>query len=128
MSQALIDMLLRDTDCARVDGRSLDGFLNTPGAAVLFVAGFNAKRGETGDVAVVLRELLLDFPGTLRGGLVAAEAEPTVQTRFKAPVVPCLIVLRDGEPVAKLPGIKDWEDYVRAVKEAVGDSEQMGNA
>lgn len=120
MSQALIDMLLRDTDCARVDGRSLDQFLAAPGAAVLFVAGFNAKRSETGDVAVVLRELLLDFPGRLRGALVAAETEPTVQTRFKAPVVPCLIVLRDGEAVAKLSGIKDWDDYVRAVKDAVG--------
>ena len=121
MTSALIDMMLRDTGCPQLDRGALDDFLAPGGAAALFIAGFNAKRPETGDVAVIFREMLLDFHGRLRGALVSREAETTVQQRFKAPVVPCVVVLRDGEPVARLNGIKDWEDYVRAVRSATAE-------
>ena len=120
MTSALIEMMQRDTGCPRVDGAALDDFLRPGGATALFIAGWHAKRPETGDVAVIFREMLLDFGTDLRGALVAKEAEPMVQQRFKAPVVPCVVILRDGEPVARLSGIRDWSDYVGAVRTAMG--------
>jgi len=113
----LIDRLQHLTGTPVLDMAGINAFLSAaPGLSVLFIAGQLAGgRPETGDVAVVLTELLSHYRGRLRAALVAAASEPAVQKRYAAPVVPSLVFLRDGIPVGVLPRIKDWDEYLDAI-------------
>jgi len=93
---------LADAGCAVLDAAAIDAFLAPPGLAALLITGDPAKRPEALDVAVVLNELLGRYGATLRAAIVGRAAEPALQARFRAPVVPTLLLLRDGEAVARL--------------------------
>jgi len=101
-----------------VDALSLDAFLSAPGLsphALLFFAGDPEQRSETGDVAIILPQLLQAFDGRLRAGLVAASAEAALKERFHVGVFPSLVVTRGGETLGVLPKVYDWSDYVARI-------------
>ncbi|MDO9709327.1 thioredoxin domain-containing protein [Paracraurococcus lichenis] len=95
--------------CPALDAAALEGFAAGPGLRVLLVAGDPAKRPEAVDAAVILVELLKAYP--VAAARAAPAAEAAAQSRFGAAVLPCLVFLRDGTPVGKLPGVKDWDAY-----------------
>ncbi|MGD9540732.1 hydrogenase accessory protein [Methylocystis sp.] len=103
-----------------VDDLSLDDFLDTASKervqVLLFLSGDGANRPETGDVAVVLPELLLHFSDRLRGAVIAPEAEERLRARLHAYVSPSLVVMRGPEPVGVLPKIWDWADYIAKIE------------
>ena len=103
-----------------VDDLSLDDFLDhaSKGRAqvLLFLSGDRANRPETGDVAVVLPELLSHFSNRLRGAVIAPEAEERLRARLHAYVSPSLVVIRGRGPVGVLPKIWDWADYIAKIE------------
>jgi hydrogenase-1 operon protein HyaE len=103
-----------------VDDLSLDDFLDTASKervqVLLFLSGDGANRPETGDVAVVLPELLSHFSDRLRGAVIAPEAEERLRARLHAYVSPSLVVMRGREPVGVLPKIWDWADYIAKIE------------
>lgn len=106
-----------------VDRETIDAFL-APAAGeaehtLLFFSGDPATRAETLDVAVVMPEILATFQRRLRGAVVAREAEGVLASRFLVAVQPSLVVTRRGEPVAVLPKIRDWSEYMAAIEAAL---------
>jgi hydrogenase-1 operon protein HyaE len=110
---------LAEAGCPVLETDAIAAFLAPPGLALLLITGDPAQRREALDVAVVLKELLDRYAGRVRAAVAARGAEPALQTRFRAPVVPTLLLLREGEPVARLPRIRDWADYLAAIDAAL---------
>lgn len=75
----LLRRLIERAQLPLVDEVSLEAFLDgvsqERAQALLFLSGDGANRPETGDVAVVLPELLSHFSDRLRGAVIAPEAE-----------------------------------------------------
>ena len=114
-----------ETFCARtglkpLNAAELDAFLGLigDGHALLFFSG-SPSRPETFDVAMVLPEILKTFSGRLSGALVAPEAEAAVKAKFQVFVAPSLCVTRGGQPVAVLPKILDWAEYLQKINAAL---------
>jgi hydrogenase-1 operon protein HyaE len=105
---------------ATVDEGSVDAFLAVAAGecphALLFFTGDPAVRGESLDVAVVLPELLMAFPGRLRAAVVARCAEDALKGRFHVQVVPSLVVTRGLVTLGVMPRIRDWAAYVATVQ------------
>ena len=118
-SIAIEDMLERGL-LQRVDARNLDNFLQAQGLQVLFFAGSNSQRSDAHDVAVALREVLKDYGGAVRAGLVAEENEADLQPRFRILALPSLALVLDGETLEVIPRVRDWSDYVRAFHRYLG--------
>jgi len=116
----LLRRLIDQAGLPLVDERSLDDFLDgVSGAgahALLFFSGDGARRPETGDVAIVLPELLSHFFPRLRGAVIAPDAEQGLRARLHAYVSPSLVVMRGRAPVGVLPKIWDWADYIAKIE------------
>jgi hydrogenase-1 operon protein HyaE len=119
MTYPLLDALAARADLPTVDEANIDAFLAEGPHALLFFSGAAAPRPETSDVAAVLPEILRAFAGRLRGAIVAPEAEAALKSRFQVYVAPSLCVARGAEPVAVLPKILDWADYVQKIEAAL---------
>lgn len=106
-----------------VDETTIDAFL-APAAGeaehtLLFFTGDPATRSETLDVAVVMPEILATFQRRLRGAVVARAAEGGLAARFRVAVHPSLVVTRGGDPIAVLPKIRDWSEYMEKIDAAL---------
>lgn len=113
---ALIAALTHRHGLPTVDADSLDAFLapaaSEPAHAILFFSGDPEQRGDSGDVAVVLPELLATFAGRFRAAVVARDAETTLKARCRVDVFPSLVVLRGATILDVLPRIRDWSEYL----------------
>ncbi len=123
MNDPVLNALAGRSGLFWADEANIDAFL-APAAgeaahALLFFSGAAAPRPETSDVAAVLPEILRAFAGRLRGAIVAPEAEASLKSRFQIYVTPSLCVTRGGEPVAVLPKILDWSDYLGRIEAAL---------
>ena len=113
---ALIAALTTRHGLPVVDAETLDAFL-TPAAgepqhALLFFTGDPDQRSDSGDVAVVLPELLAAFPGRYRAAVAARPAEAALKARCRVEVLPSLVLLRGASVLDVLPRIRDWSDYL----------------
>lgn len=123
MSSRFLDALVQRAGLPLVDETNIDAFLAPAEGecrhALLFFSGAAAPRPESSDVAAVLPEILRAFAGRLRGAIVAPEAEARLKGRFQVFVAPSLSVTRGTEPVAVMPKILDWADYVNKIEAAL---------
>jgi len=123
MPSALIRALATRNSLPTVDASSIEAFLapgrGEPEHTLLFFTGEPKQRAESDDVAVVLPQILRAFEGKLRAAVVSRAAEDELKARFHVLVVPSLAVTRGATPLAVIPKIKDWSDYVRIVLAAL---------
>ncbi|MEL7030522.1 MAG: hydrogenase accessory protein [Pseudomonadota bacterium] len=119
MSYPLIDALLQSPSVRQVDASTVDDFLSDGAAPlkVLFFTGDPEKKLETGDVAVVLRELVAQHTNEMQAAVVAREAEADLKKREKVTVTPSLAFYANGDRVKIIPKIQDWEVYAAAIPE-----------
>ncbi|KJS41487.1 MAG: hypothetical protein VR70_04925 [Rhodospirillaceae bacterium BRH_c57] len=101
----LVARLTTDHGVPLVDDASLP---TDAGLTAVFLPGAS---GESGDVAVVLPELLKAFAGRLSAAVAAPEAEAALAARFAVFVTPALVFLRGGEQVGALTKVRDWAVY-----------------
>lgn len=119
----LIERLAAAPQAQWVDRASLETFRAGPGDAALLLWSDPVRFPECLDVAVVLPELRrhLSAGGTprFRIGVVTAEAEDALARMFGATRRPAIVFLRDGAYVATVSGMHDWDDFVRAIDDAL---------
>jgi len=123
MTSPLIAALGERYGLPTVDETTIDAFL-APAAGeaehtLLFFTGDPASRSETLDVAVVMPEILATFQQRLRGAVVARAAEAALAARFRVAVPPSLVVTRRADPIAVLPKIRDWSEYMEKIDAAL---------
>ncbi|SCM75219.1 Hydrogenase expression/formation protein HupG [uncultured Pleomorphomonas sp.] len=113
---ALIAALTARHGLPVVDADSIDAFLapaaGEPDHALLLFTGDPNQRADSGDVAVVLPELIAAFPGRFRAGVVARSAEAALKIRCRVEVFPSLVVLGGSIVLDVLPRIRDWSEYI----------------
>lgn len=115
----LMQRLIDRHGAAAVDLASIDAWLAHPGEQVLFFSGDPVRFPECLDVAVVLPELQSQFGQRFRIGVVLRADEDALARRFGVQHWPSLVFVRDGQYVAAVAGMKDWDIYLREVAEAL---------
>ena len=120
MDNSAVDQMLESGALCRVGAEDLDEFLAGDQLAVLFFAGGKSQRGDAHDVAVALREILRDYPGGIRAGLVEPSEETDLQPRFRVLVAPSLALVHGGSTLEVIPRVRDWSDYAGAFQRYLG--------
>jgi hypothetical protein len=116
-----VDDMLATGLLQRVSADSLEQFLAGDVLGVLFFAGGKSHRADAHDVAVALREIIKDYAGSVRAGLVEEEDEAELQPRFRVLVSPSLALVHGGATLEVIPRVRDWSDYARAFQRYLGN-------
>ena len=98
-----------------VRAESFDAFARRPGHTLLFFTEDPARFKETLDLAVIVPELARAFPGRFAVGVLLPEAARAVQPRYGFRRWPALVVVRDGEYVGAVDGLRNWDEYLAEV-------------
>jgi hydrogenase-1 operon protein HyaE len=115
----LAERLITQHGAQPITLQTLDDWLAHDGDQVLFFSGDPVRFPEGADVAVVLPELQAAFGARFRVGVVRREDEDRIARRFGAQHWPSLVFVRDGQYVATVAGMKDWDVYLREVAQAL---------
>ena len=98
-----------------VRAESFDAYARRPGATLLFFTEDPARFKETLDLAVIVPELARAFPGRFAVGVLLPEAARALQPRYGFRRWPALVVVRDGEYVGAVDGLRNWDEYLTEV-------------
>ncbi|MFO1312080.1 MAG: hydrogenase [Burkholderiales bacterium] len=98
-----------------LDAAGIDAFADAPGHAMLMFIDDPVRLKETLDLAVIVPELARAFAGRFRVGVLLPEAGRAVHARYGFRRWPAVVVLRDGEYVGAIDGLRDWGEYVEAL-------------
>ncbi len=126
MDNFAVDDMLATGLLQRVSRNNLEEFLTGDELAVLFFAGGKSQRADAHDVAVALREIIRDYPGSVRAGLVDEGDEAALQPRFRVLVSPSLALVHRGDTLEVIPRVRDWGDYARAFQRYLGNPQRTG--
>ncbi|HEX4884246.1 MAG TPA: hydrogenase [Casimicrobiaceae bacterium] len=97
---------------AELDAATFDTWIAAPGHALLLFVEEPAKLKETLDLAVIAPELVRAFPGTFRPAVLMPQAARAIAVRYGFRRWPALVVLRDGQYVGAIDGLRNWDEYV----------------
>ncbi len=64
---------------------------------------------------MIVPELARAFAGRFRVGVLLPEAGRALHTRYGFRRWPAIVVLRDGDYVGAIDGLRDWGEYVAAM-------------
>lgn len=112
----LVRRLVDEGRAQAVTHETLTDWAAHPGDHVLFFSGDAAQFGEGPDVAVVLPELQAAGGKRFDIGVVPRGEEEALARRFGVNRWPSLVFVREGGYVGTLPGMRDWGDFVDAVR------------
>ena len=90
-------------------------FTRRAGHTLLFFTEDPARFKETLDLAVIVPEIARAFPGRFTVGVLLPEAARAIAPRYGFRRWPGLVVLRDGEYVGAVDGLRNWDDYLTEV-------------
>jgi hydrogenase-1 operon protein HyaE len=88
-----------------------DAFAARSGDTLLFFADDPERIKETLDLAVILPEIANAFPGRFEVGVLLPAVANAVAPRYGVRRWPALVLLRDGQYVGAIEGIRDWDEY-----------------
>lgn len=111
----LIDQLFSKHGCTEVDAGSLDSFSRQSGHTLLLFTEDPMRVRETLDLAVIAPELSRAFPGRFRVGVLLPEAARPLHARYGFRRWPALVMLRDGDYVGAIDGLRNWDEYLQEV-------------
>lgn len=116
MSLPLVNLLIDQHGLAALtDVAAAQSFAAADRPGVMFFPGHTARAAETGDVAVILPELMKAF-SNMEGAVIAAECEKEAAAAFGVMVYPCLVFVRSGIVLGMVPKVRDWADYVARIR------------
>ncbi len=115
MPSPLIDALTTRHGFATVNEATVAAFLRANGDCVLFFAGDAGRLVESDDVAVILPELLKQFP-QLTPALVEKPAERPLQLKYRFNAFPALVFLRGEGYLGAISRLLGWQEYLSEVR------------
>lgn len=115
----LVQRLIDAHGAEAVTPDSLAAWRAAAGHRALFFSGDPVRFGEALDFAVILPELRAAAPRRFEIGVVPREHEEAIARVFGVQRWPSIVFLRDGAYQATVSGMRDWEDFVSAVREAL---------
>jgi hydrogenase-1 operon protein HyaE len=112
----LVEQLFSRHGFAPVDVDSLDAFAAAPGHALLVFTEDPVRYKETLDLAVIAPEVARAFAGCFRVGVLLPAEARKVAPRYGFARWPALVVLKDGQYVGAIDGLRNWEEYVEEMQ------------
>lgn len=116
--ESLHPLLLRMrqlTGAALLDVDEVDDWVKLPGAAMLVFAEEPDRYKETLDLAVVVPELHAARPRAFRVGLLRPVVARAIAPRYGFARWPAFVMLRDGQYLGAVDGVRDWDVYLAEV-------------
>lgn len=108
----LLKRLVAETGAAVLGPDDFDAWVSEPGAAMLVFAEDPERYKETLDIAVIVPELHAARPGAFRVALLPPVASRALAPRYGFARWPAFVMLRDGQYLGAVDGIRDWDVYV----------------
>ncbi len=107
----LLSRLVRETGAATLSAESFDDWAGRPGLAMAVFAEDPERFKETLDLAVVVPELHVAGGRRFRVGLLPPAASRAIAPRYGFARWPAFVMLRDGQYLGAVDGIRDWDVY-----------------
>jgi hydrogenase-1 operon protein HyaE len=109
----LFARLVEETGAAVLqDATAFDEWAARPGAAMVVFAEDPDRFKETLDLAVIVPELHASCRRAFRVALLPPAASRLLAPRFGFARWPAFVMLRDGQYLGAVDGIRDWDVYV----------------
>ncbi len=110
-----LDALTTKHGFVTVDDTMVDAFLKAHTNSVLFFAGDPERLLETHDVAVILPEIVKQFPN-IAPALVDRRAERALQLRYRFNAFPALVFLRGESYLGAISRLLGWHEYLSEIR------------
>ncbi|MBV1790146.1 hypothetical protein KQ940_18985 [Marinobacterium sp. D7] len=123
MTHPLLDQLTSRYGYPLLESQGFEAFVEAQSYSVLFFAGNPNRFPETLDVAVILPELLKQFP-QLSAALIAEESEHRLQGRYNFNAWPTLVFLKQGRYLGALSRVHNWDEYRREIQRILATEPQ----
>jgi hydrogenase-1 operon protein HyaE len=98
-----------------IDATNIDAFAAAPGFSLLLFTEDPMRVRETLDLAVIVPEIARTFAGRMRVGVLLPEAARDLHARYGFRRWPAFVVLRDGQYIGAVDGLRDWNEYVQTM-------------
>ncbi|HVO91076.1 MAG TPA: hydrogenase [Casimicrobiaceae bacterium] len=108
----LIEQLFTRHGFESVNADNVDAFIQRPGVALLVFLEEPARIKETLDIAVIVPQLVRAFAGAFTVGVLLPAASRALHDRFGVLRYPALAVVRDGQRIGAVEGLRAWDDYL----------------
>ena len=108
----LLQRLVQATDAAVLGPDNFDAWAAAPGAAMVVFAEDPERFKETLDLAIVVPELHSACGGAFRVALLPPAASRALVSRYGFARWPAFVMLRDGQYLGAVDGIRDWDVYL----------------
>lgn len=107
----LLVRLVYQTGAAILDPSTFDAWARQPGPAMVVFAEDPERFKETLDLAVIVPELHATGGKGFRVGLLPPAASRAIAPRYGFARWPAFVMLRDGQYLGAVDGIRDWDVY-----------------
>ena len=104
--------LVKETSAAVLAPDTFDAWSQQSGLAMVVFAEDAERFKETLDMAVVVPELHLAAGRAFRVGLLPPAASRALAPRYGFARWPAFVMLRDGDYLGAVDGIRDWDVYL----------------
>ena len=108
----LLARLVAQTGAAVLDPATFESWANQPGTAMLVFVDEPDRHKETLDLAVIVPELNAARAHQFRIALLPPAASKALAARYGFARWPALVMLRHGQYLGAIDGIRDWDVYI----------------
>lgn len=115
MPSPLINRLIDELDYPLLDKSNFEQFVQQSPYSVLLLTEKPKRFPESDDVAVILPELIKQFP-QLSPAVISQDYEKTLQGRYNFNVWPALVFLKEGRYLSAITKVQDWDAYIDAIR------------
>jgi len=114
MPSPLINRLIDELGYPHLTEQNFEAFIQSEAFSVLFFTEDPKRFPESNDVAVILPELVKQFP-QLSPAVVSTDYEKKLQGRYNFNVWPALVFLKEGRYLAAITKVQDWDVYTAEI-------------
>ncbi len=115
-SYPLVEQMFSRHGCTEVRADTIDAYTAQPGHALLVFTEDPMRFKETLDLVVIVPQLQRAFPGRFAVGVLLPEAARKVQVRFGFNRWPALVMVKDGQYVGVIDGLRNWDEYLEQMQ------------
>jgi hydrogenase-1 operon protein HyaE len=115
MEYPLIAQLFSRHGYAEVTAANFEVFAQGPGRTLLLFIEDPGRYKETLDLAVIVPQIVLAFPGRFTVGVLLPEAAREFCVRYGFRRWPAFVMLADGKYVGAVDGLRNWDEYLGEV-------------
>ena len=113
----LLDQLVTRHGFTQLDADAVDAFIAPAGHVLLVFTEDPVRYKETLDLAVIAPEIARAFPGGFRVGVLFPDVARKVAKRYGFARWPALVLLKDGEYVGAIDGLRNWDEYLELMQQ-----------